>query len=115
MIYDHRTYTCRPGTIKRHMKLYEESGWAVQSKHLGYPAVYGAVETGDVNSYVHIWVYASAADRAEKRAALAADAEWQAYLKLSAEAGYLVSQVNKILTPAPFFDPKVRPDYEALS
>lgn len=103
MILDHRTYTCRPGTIKKHMKLYQENGWEVQSKHLGQPVLYGAVETGDVNSYVHVWMYDDAADRAAKRAALAADPAWQAYLKLSAEAGFLVSQVNTILTPAPFF------------
>ncbi|OSP54221.1 NIPSNAP family protein [Pseudoruegeria sp. SK021] len=102
MIYDHRTYTCRPGTIKKHMKLYEDHGWVPQSRHLGQPAVYGAVETGDVNSYVHIWVYEDAADRAAKRAAMAADPEWQAYLGKSAEAGYLVKQVNTILTPASF-------------
>lgn len=105
MIYDMRTYACRPGTIKKHMKLYEEHGWAAQCRNLGNPVVYGAVETGNVNSYVHIWVYDSAADRAEKRAAMAADPDWQAYLKLSAEAGYLVSQTNTILTPASFFQP----------
>lgn len=104
MIWDHRTYTCRPGTIKKHMKLYEEHGWAIQSRHLGQPVIYGQVETGDVNSYVHVWQFEDAADRASKRAAMAADPEWQAYLAKSAEAGYLVSQVNKILVPAPFFE-----------
>lgn len=108
MIFDHRTYTCRPGTIKKHMKLYEEHGWPVQSRHLGAPLLYGAVETGDVNSYVHVWVYEDAADRARRRAALAADPDWQHYLKLSAEAGNLVSQVNQILTPASFFDAPTR-------
>jgi len=110
MIYDHRTYTCRPGTIKKHMKLYEEFGWAPQSKHLGQPVVYGATETGDVNSYVHIWIYKDAADRAAKRAAMAADPDWQVFLKKSAEAGNLVSQVNKILVPAPFFEPPTQPE-----
>jgi NIPSNAP protein len=104
MIFDHRTYTCRPGTIKKHMKLYQDHGWAAQSRHLGQPALYGAVETGDVNSYVHVWVYKDAADRTARRAALMADPEWQDYLKLSAEAGNLVSQVNTILTPASFFE-----------
>ncbi|QPM92382.1 NIPSNAP family protein [Pseudooceanicola algae] len=103
MIFDHRTYTCRPGTIKKHMKLYADHGWKTQSFHLGAPVLYGAVETGDVNSYVHVWCYESAQDRAEKRAALAADPEWQAYLKISADAGFLVAQVNTILTPASFF------------
>ena len=103
MIYDHRTYTCRPGTIAKHMKLYGEFGWPVQRRHLGDPVVYGAVETGGVNSYVHIWQFDDATDRAQKRAAMAADPEWQDFLKKSADAGYLVSQVNTILKPAPFF------------
>lgn len=110
MIYDHRTYTCRPGTIKKHMALYADHGWQVQSRHLGQPVVYGAVETGDVNSYVHIWIYKDAADRTAKRAAMAADPDWATFLKLSAEAGYLVSQVNQILTPAAFFEPPTNPE-----
>ncbi|HBM61667.1 NIPSNAP family protein [Salipiger marinus] len=103
MIFDHRIYTCRPGTIKKHMALYEEHGFAAQSRHLGAPVLYGATETGDVNSYVHVWRYDSPQHRTDCRAALAADPDWQAYLRLSAEAGYLTSQVNSILTPAPFF------------
>ncbi|WP_424929168.1 NIPSNAP family protein [Amaricoccus tamworthensis] len=105
MIYDHRTYTCRPGTIQKHFKLYGEHGYDVQRRHLGEPVVYGHVETGDVNSYVHIWAYEDAADRAKKRAALNADPEWKAYLARSAEAGYLVSQVNQIMVPTPFYKP----------
>ena len=54
-----------------------------------------------MNSFVHIWAYENAADRAARRAQMAADPEWQAYLKKSAEAGYLVSQTNKILMPVP--------------
>jgi hypothetical protein len=103
MIFDHRTYICRPGTIKKHMALYAEHGFAAQSKHLGDPVLYGAVETGDVNSYIHVWCYDSPQHRSDCRAALAADPDWQAYLKISADAGYLVSQVNTILQPASFF------------
>ena len=102
MIYDHRTYTCRPGTIKKHLALYEANGWTIQSKHLGQPVLYAVTETGNVNSYVHVWCYESAADRAEKRAALQADPAWQDYLKISAEAGYLISQENRILSPVSF-------------
>ena len=101
MIYDHRTYCCRPGTIKKHLALYAEFGFPVQKRILGTPVIYAQVETGDVNSFVHIWAYENAADRAARRAQMAADPEWQAYLKKSAEAGYLVSQTNKILMPAP--------------
>ena len=106
MIFDHRTYTCRPGAIKKHLALYAEYGWAPQTKHLGQPVLYAATETGDVNSFVHIWAYKDATDRATKRAAMQADPDWNAYLARSAEAGYLVTQVNTILTSVPFFDPK---------
>ena len=106
MILDHRTYTCRPGTIKKHLALYEQFGWPVQSRHLGDPVVYAATETGDVNCYVHIWVYDDAADREKKRAALQADPAWADFLEKSAAAGYLISQKNSILKPAPFFSGK---------
>ncbi|MFG6545879.1 NIPSNAP family protein [Sulfitobacter sp. 1A10445] len=101
MIYDHRTYCCRPGTIKKHLALYAEFGFPAQRRILGEPVIYAQVETGDVNSFVHIWAYKDAADRAARRAQMAADPEWQAYLKKSAEAGYLVSQTNKILMSVP--------------
>jgi hypothetical protein len=106
MIFDHRTYTCRPGTINKQIALYQSSGWEAQTRNLGQPLLYAVTETGDVNAYVHVWVYEDAADRQSKRAALMADPDWLAYLALSAEAGYLISQANTILTTVPFFTPK---------
>ena len=103
MIFDHRTYTCRPGTMPKQLKLYEEHGMKAQVRHLGEPVLYGFTETGNVNSYVHVWAYEDAADRAKRRAAMQADPEWQAFLAKSAEAGNLVSQENKILVGASFF------------
>lgn len=105
MLYDVRTYTCQPGKIKKHLALYAEYGYAVQRRHLGEPLAYMQTETGDVNSYVHIWVYEDAADRARKRVALQADPEWAAYLARSSEAGYLVAQRNQLMVPVPFFKP----------
>jgi hypothetical protein len=102
MIYDHRTYTCTPGTIKKHLALYAEHGYRAQLRILGTPVLFAQTETGDVNSFVHIWPYRDAADRENRRKLLAADPEWQAYLAKSAEAGYLTNQTTKILVPAPF-------------
>ncbi len=102
MIFDHRTYRTKPGTIKKQTKLYKENGYQAQVRHLGEPLIYATTETGDVNSYIHIWVYDSAADREIKRAALQADPDWQRYLKMSAEAGHLTEQVNCILTSTDF-------------
>lgn len=104
MIFDHRTYTCRPGTIALHLALYEKHGKAAQEKHLGKPVLFGVTETGTINTYIHVWAYEDIADRAKRRAAMQADPDWQAYLKKSAEASYLIAQQNQILTAAPFFD-----------
>ena len=106
MIFDHRTYTCRPGTIAKQLAIYAEHGYAVQTRHLGEPVLYGITETGPINSYIHVWAYEDAADRAKRRAAMQADPEWQAYLAHSGEAGCLLSQENRILEAAPFFKPK---------
>lgn len=103
MLFDHRTYTCKPGTLPKQLALYEKHGMAVQQRHLGKPLFYAITETGPVNSYVHIWVYEDAADRARRRAAMQADPEWSAFLGMSAEAGHLVAQENKLMVAAPFF------------
>ncbi|MCB1834452.1 MAG: NIPSNAP family protein [Geminicoccaceae bacterium] len=103
MIFDHRTYTCRPGTLAKHMALYQEHGLAAQKRHLGEPVFYATTETGDVNSYIHVWAYENAGDREAKRAAMEADPDWQNYKKLSAEAGYLIRQENRLMIPTGFF------------
>ena len=105
MLFDMRTYTCRPGTLNAHLQLYEREGLATQIRHLGEPFLYGLTETGPLNTYVHVWAYASAQDRADRRAAMQADPAWSAYLKSSGEAGYLISQENRLLVSAPFFRP----------
>lgn len=103
MLYDLRTYQCRPGTIGRQLKLYEELGYAAQSRHLGIPFFYGSVETGDVNAYVHIWAYKDAADREARRAALYHDPDWLDYRNRGADLGYQTSQTNTLLKPASFW------------
>ncbi len=108
MIFDHRTYTVKPGTMPKQMELYQKHGLAPQTKHLGPPVFYGITETGPINTYVHVWGYRDAADRAQRRAAMQADPDWQAYLQKSHEAGCLIAQENKILTAPPFYSPPGR-------
>ncbi len=103
MIFDMRTYTCKPGTVPLQLKLYEEKGYAVQTKHLDEPALYGVTETGAINTYVHVWAYEDAADRAKRRAAMQADPDWTAFLATTREAGYLIKQENQILQAPSFF------------
>lgn len=102
MLIDHRTYTVRAGCLRTQMAFYEKHGLAIQKRHFGEPLAWLVSETGDVNTYVHIWVYEDAADRNRRRAALMADPEWQAYIEKNAEAGYLLKQESKLMSPAPF-------------
>jgi hypothetical protein len=103
MLLDVRTYTCRPGTIRKHLALYERLGKGPQTRHLGEPFAYLVTETGNVNQYIHIWAYENAADRERRRAAMMADPEWQAYVEESAKLGALERQENRLMTPASFF------------
>ena len=103
MLLDVRTYTCRPGTIKKHLALYEAKGKGPQTRHLGQPFAYLTTETGNVNQYIHIWAYENAADRETRRAAMWADPEWLAYTTESAALGALEQQENRLMTPVSFF------------
>lgn len=106
MIFDHRTYTCKPGTVPLQLALYEKYGKAPQEKHLGKPVLYGVTETGTINTYIHVWAYEDTVDRTKRRAAMQADPDWQAFLKRAGEAGYLVTQKNQLLIPPSFFELK---------
>ncbi len=102
MIYDHRTYVCKYGMVQAHFALYEKMGLATQRRILGEPVLYASTEVGEINSFVHIWAYKDLADRTSRRAALAADPQWQAFIKASQELGAILEQHNKILVKAGF-------------
>lgn len=108
MLFDMRTYVCRPNLMRKHLEMYSQHGFEAQRRHLGEPLLYATTETGIQNSFVHVWAYDSAQDRADRRAAMQADPAWQAYTAMSAEAGYLFSQENRLLVPASFFDVRKR-------
>lgn len=114
MLIEHRTYTCRPGTLFKQVASFKESGLHVQVRHFGQPLAWLLPQTGNVNSYVHIWIFDDFADLERKHAALVADPEWLDYLKASGEHGYLVSQEARLMTPADFAPivPPARTDVE---
>ncbi len=102
MLLDHRTYTVRPGTLHLQLALYEGFGFEAQKRHLGAPLAFLVTETGELNTYVHIWAYEDATDRMRRRAALQADRNWLTYLDKAAAAAYITRQETKLMTPAPF-------------
>ena len=104
MIVDLRIYTCLPNKVADFVALYEKEGWDIQKKHLG--RCYGWFTTieGELNTIVHMWAYDDQADRERRRAAMAADPAWAAYLKKVAETGALVQMQNRIVKPTDFFE-----------
>jgi NIPSNAP len=102
MIVDKRIYTLRPGSVPTYMKIYEEFGYKVQSKHLGKPVGWFFAEVGRLNTITHIWAFDDLTDRTKKRAAMAADPDWATYLKNMRGADILLAQENEILVAAPW-------------
>jgi len=100
MIYEHRTYRLKNGSIGEYLRLVGGEGIAIQRRHLGELVGYFTTEIGPLNEITHIWAYADLADRDRRRAALLTDPEWLAFLpkiQVLIEAGS-----NKILKPAQF-------------
>jgi hypothetical protein len=100
MIVEERTYTVKPGTVHVYYQDYDPRGLAIQTRILGNLIGYFHTEIGELNQIVHLWGYDSLAERERRRAALAADPEWHAYLKQSPDI--VVKMESRILTPAPF-------------
>ncbi len=85
------------------MALYEKHGLAAQKRHFGEPLAWLVSETGDVNTYVHIWVYEDADDRSRTSATRCSRIRnGSRYIEMNAEAGYLLKQESKLMSPAPF-------------
>ena len=99
MLIDHRTYRILPGRVPAQLELYGKLGYPVQLRYMGEPLCYAVAETGESNTYTHVWVYESAADREQKRARMGQDPEWKKYLAENAKAGNIVAQRTTLMTP----------------
>lgn len=110
MLVEQRTYTTYPGKWREYLALYEREGFALQQRILGRMVGYYHTEIGALNQIVHLWAYENLVEREQRRGALAAEPQWQAYV--AKMLPLLISQESKILTPARFFTPvwQVAPD-----
>ena len=63
MLLDVRTYKCLPGRVPAQLELYKKFGYPVQLRYMGEPLCYAVAESGELNTFTHVWVYESAADR----------------------------------------------------
>lgn len=100
MIIEERTYDLQPGRLAEYIALIQNEGIAIQRPILGRLVGYFHSDLGPLNQIVHIWAYESFADRAERRAKLAADPQWIEYAKKV--RGFSIRQRSKILLPMSF-------------
>jgi len=107
MFYEIRTYQLKNGAAPDYLKVVEDEGIAIQSRHLGALVAYFHSEIGPLNEIVHIWAYASLDDREARRARLMADAEWLTFLPKIRDL--IVSGDNKIMKLARFSPVPVAP------
>ncbi len=113
MLLDVRTYKTLPGRVPAQLELYKKYGYPVQLRYMGEPLCYAVAETGELNTFTHIWVYESAVDREQKRAAMAKDPDWAVFLAENVKAGNIIAQENTLMIPTawspPIAKPKIHP------
>lgn len=100
MIVEERIYRIRGGKMQEYLKLVREEGIAIQKPILGNLVGYFITEIGPLSHVVHMWGYASFEDRTARRAELAQDPRWQAFIpRLTV---LIESSENRILLPTDF-------------
>lgn len=100
MIVEQRDYHIYTGKLKEVLRLYETEGIVIQKEILGNLLGWFTVDVGGLSSISAMWGYENYAERERRRATLAADQRWQAFLpKLTP---LIHTQQNRILTPTAF-------------
>ena len=100
MIVEQRDYHIHTGKLKEALRLYEMEGIIIQKEILGNLLGWFTVDVGGLSSISAMWGYESYAERERRRATLAADRRWRAFLpKL---APLIHTQQNRILVPTAF-------------
>jgi hypothetical protein len=104
MIYELRTYTLVLGGVPQYEEITKNELLPILADHGLKPVGYWHTEIGPLNELVHLWAYKDLNERQQKWAAWGRDPRRAAIVpRLRA---LIVSQSNKILTPAEFSELK---------
>jgi hypothetical protein len=102
VIVEHRTYTIKALRTGDFLKLYERAALPLQLKYLGHLIGFYVSEIGPLNEVVHLWGFASLAERERRRALMEADPGWAVYRQALQELDVVVEQSTKMLRSTPF-------------
>ena len=100
MIVEQRTYTIQVGKMNVYCDYYQEHGLPAQKRVLSNFLGFFTSDLGELNQAVQLWGYDNYAERERRRAILAKDLDWLAYLKGSPQV--ILRQENRILLPTSF-------------
>ena len=100
MIVELLDYQVHTGKLPELVRLYETEGTAIQQEILGTFVGAFTTDVGDLSTYTHMWAYEDFADRAERRARLAADERWKAFLPKILPL--IHTQRNRIMVPTSY-------------
>ena len=102
MIVEHRTYTIKALRTGDFLKLYERAALPLQLKYPGHLIGFYVSEIGPLNEVVHLWGFASLAERERRRALMEADPGWAVYRQALQELDVVVAQSTKMLRSTSF-------------
>ena len=100
MIVELRDYHVHTGRLPELVRLYENEGTAIQQEVLGRFVGAFTTDVGELSTYTHMWAYDDFADREERRARLAADERWKAFLPKILPL--IHTQRNRIMIPTSY-------------
>ena len=100
MIVEQRDYHVLTGKLPELVRLYADEGIAIQQEVLGGFIGAFTTDVGALSTYTSMWGYAGHGEREERRAALQAREDWQAFL--SRIQPLIHTQQNRILVPTSF-------------
>ena len=100
MIVEMRTYVLHPGRQVEFLSLMSAEGIKIERPILGRLLGFYTSEIGMQNQVIHLWGYESFEDRQIRRARLAANPEWTAFLPKVLPM--IRDMRNQLLNPAPF-------------
>ena len=92
MIYEVRTYRCKPHTVNEVVKRFGEA-YENRKKHSEMAAFF-TTDIGPLNQIIHIWPYKDLAERTRIRAESLKDATWPPKI-----AEFMVEQLSEIFVP----------------
>jgi hypothetical protein len=100
VILEVRDYHVLTGKLPELVRLYAEEGIPIQEEVLGGFVGAFTTDIGALSTYTHMWRYESYEERQNRRAALHARDDWQAFL---AKIQPLIhAQQNRVLVPTSF-------------